>query len=92
METELKCPNCGTPAHAAEAGKKIVCASCGGTFEYVAGEARLQDVGQLDKLQADIEELKQRLPASTPAADPPAADERDLNEDPEIEDDDDEDL
>jgi uncharacterized Zn finger protein (UPF0148 family) len=64
---ELKCPNCGTVGIPG-AGGKVTCATCGGTFSFVAGEAKLTDVGQLDKLQADVEELKQRLPASSPKA------------------------
>jgi uncharacterized Zn finger protein (UPF0148 family) len=91
MATDLKCPNCGTPA-AGEAGSKIVCATCGGTFEFVAGEARLTGVGEVDKLKetvtqhdADIAEIKQRLPGSTPAADPdePAAVDPDDDDDEE---------
>jgi len=88
MATELKCPNCGTPAIPKDGGD-CVCATCGGTFTFKAGEARLKNVGELDKLQADVDELKQRLPASTPAQDEPPAEELG---DEEQEDDDDEDL
>lgn len=63
---ELKCPNCGIVAIPKDDGT-LVCATCGGTFTFTAGEARLGDIGELDKLQADVDELKQRLPASTPA-------------------------
>ncbi|MCU0916907.1 MAG: hypothetical protein MUC88_20455 [Planctomycetes bacterium] len=63
------CPNCGpgTKTHASEKG--TVCEQCGGTFTYVAGEAKLHQIGELDQLRADVEEIKQRLPASSPAAD-----------------------
>jgi uncharacterized Zn finger protein (UPF0148 family) len=87
-EKDFQCPNCGTPAKGV-AGGKIVCVKCGGTFRFEAGEARLNGVVDLDKLQADVEELKQRLPASSPAAEPPA----DPDESEELlDDDDDEDL
>jgi uncharacterized Zn finger protein (UPF0148 family) len=85
MANELKCPNCGTPA-AGKEGVKIVCAQCGGTFEYTAGEAKLTAVGEIDKIRTDVEELKQRLPASTPAAEPAVDPNPDL-EDPDIDDD-----
>lgn len=68
--TELTCPNCGpgTKAHATEKGH--VCETCGGTFTFIAGEPKLAAVGELDKVKADVEELKRRLPASSPAAEP----------------------
>jgi uncharacterized Zn finger protein (UPF0148 family) len=89
METELKCPNCGTAAIPRENGD-CVCATCGGTFTFKAGEARLKNAGELDKLQADVDELKQRLPASTPAAnDPPAGEPNEEEVDAEDEDEDD---
>ncbi len=90
MATELKCPNCGSPAAAAEAGKKIVCTSCGGSFVFEQGEAKLAGVGEIDQIKADVEELKKRLPASTPAADPvedPQPDPDQDEEEPEDEDD-----
>lgn len=73
---DLKCPNCGTVAAGSEG--KIVCATCGGTFEFVAGEAKLKDIGEVDRIKktverhdADLAEIKQRLPASSPALQPP---------------------
>lgn len=69
-EKEFSCPNCGPGTKVHQSEKGTVCETCGGTFTYVAGEAKLQDIGELDKVKADVEELKQRLPASTPAADP----------------------
>lgn len=71
MAMELKCPNCGTAAAGAKAGTRIVCVTCGGTFEYIADEAKLKDIGVIDQLQADMEELKKRMPVSTPGAEPP---------------------
>lgn len=92
MATELKCPNCGTPAVGFEDGK-VVCVHCGGTFTFVEGEARLAGVGEYDQLKetveshaADIDELKQRLPASVPADAP------DEDEEPDGEGDDQDDL
>jgi len=97
METELKCPNCGTPAAAGSKGR-IVCTSCGGTFEFAAGEHKLVGVGDFDKLAKDVEDLKAKVAA--PPADPvkPAADDDDTDgdstldpyreDDPELEDDD----
>ena len=69
-DQEYKCPNCGpgTKTHASDKGH--VCETCGGTFTYVAGEAKLAAVGEVDQLKADVKELQQRLPASSPAAEP----------------------
>lgn len=96
MATELKCPNCGTAA-TGEPGVKIVCTRCGGTFEFVAGEAKLKGVGEVDRLKetveqhdVDLREIKERLPASASAADPPE-DELDVATD-EDEDDEEDDL
>ena len=59
--SELVCPSCGpgTKCHAGEGGKTI-CEACGGSFSFVAGEAKLKDVGELDKIKADVEDLKVR--------------------------------
>jgi uncharacterized Zn finger protein (UPF0148 family) len=57
-QKELKCPNCGLAAIPKENGAKIVCGTCGGTFTYIAGEAKLQDVGELDRLKSDVDQLK----------------------------------
>lgn len=90
---ELKCPNCGEPAAAGDAGKTIVCAKCGGRFKFISGEAKLQSVSDFDRLRADIEELKQRLPASVPAKETPADPPEDPDDDLDVEGgDDDEDL
>jgi len=48
-----------------------VCSTCGGTFVFHQGEAKLKGMEEFDKLRADVDELKQRLPASTPAAPQP---------------------
>jgi len=90
------CPNCGpgTQTHTSEKGH--VCEKCGGTFTFIAGEAKLAAVGEIDQLKADVEEIKQRLPASVPAAVPPEDPENDQTEDPEaecgVEDEDEEDV
>jgi len=95
MADELKCPNCATPAASGSEGK-IVCATCGGTFEFHAGEAKLKSIGEIDQIKADVEELKQRLPASSPAQPPeepsdtpdsPFDDDPDIGDDEEDEDD-----
>ena len=57
-QKELHCPNCGLAAIPKENGAKIVCGTCGGTFTYIAGEAKLQDVGALDRLISDVDQLK----------------------------------
>lgn len=81
------CPNCGpgTKTHGGEKG--TICEQCGGTFTYVAGEPKLAAVGELDRVKADVEELKKRLPAAGLAALPSAG--PDDPEDGEEEDDDD---
>jgi hypothetical protein len=84
-EREFRCPNCNTPAKGTP-GQKVYCASCGGVFRYDAGEAKLDKTVDFDKLQADVEELKARLPASRPAADP-----CELSDDDDVDDDDDDD-
>lgn len=60
MATELKCPNCGMAAAAGAKGR-IVCAGCGGTFEFVEGEHRLAGIGQFDKLTEQMKGLNERL-------------------------------
>jgi hypothetical protein len=70
-----------------------VCSHCGGSFTWKAGEAKLTQVGEFDAIKADVEELKQRLPASTPAGETPADPSPPVEEDVEVEDEDeDEDL
>ena len=73
---ELICPNCGpgTKCHDKEGGG-LVCETCGGTFRYEAGEAKLQDVGELDRLKestaknaAEIEAIKSVLPTAVPTS------------------------
>jgi len=56
----------------------FACPSCGGSFTFKAGEAKLTGVGELDELRnkvashdADLVELKKALPASRPGAQPP---------------------
>jgi ribosomal protein L37AE/L43A len=97
-QKELMCPNCGTKALSKERGAKIVCTACGGTFSYVAGEAKLQAVGELDKLTNDVEQLKAGqaelaakvgMPAP-PTEQPPAHDELEERTDWQEEDEDDE--
>jgi len=95
MEQELKCPNCGTAAAAGSAGK-IVCSSCGGTFEFVAGEHKLAGVGDFDKLKSDVEDLKAKVAAPPLDSMPPVGPDPghvgdDGDEDDEIEDDEDDD-
>lgn len=93
QQKELICPNCGpgTKTHAGQ-GDKVICETCGGTFIFVAGEAKLKDFGELDKIKADVEELKKRLPASSPAAPPAAEPDKDPESEDDPEDDNDEDL
>jgi uncharacterized Zn finger protein (UPF0148 family) len=62
MAKELKCPNCGAAAVPKEDGS-LVCPTCGGTFTFKEGEARLAKAGEFDQVKADIEELKKRVPA-----------------------------
>jgi hypothetical protein len=56
-EKEVKCPNCGTPTHA-KPGEPIVCATCGGTFTFTAGETKLADVGEFDQLKKKVGDLE----------------------------------
>lgn len=58
-EKELICPNCGpgTKCHAKDGGG-LVCEACGGTFTWTAGEPTLTDVGELERLKGDVEQLK----------------------------------
>ncbi len=95
QEKAWMCPNCGPGTKTHTTAKGHVCETCGGTFTFVAGEAKLQEIGELDKVKADVEELKQRLPASVPAA-IPTAEEINDGQPPEPDDveeeDDDEDL
>ena len=88
-QKELHCPNCGLAAIPKENGAKIVCGTCGGTFTYVAGEAKLQDVGELDRLKSEVDQLKAGqeelqktlgAPAPADAESEPAADEEDDDE------------
>jgi len=89
-EKELICPSCGpgTKCHGKEGGG-LVCETCGGTFRYEAGEAKLQDVGELERLTQDVEDLKAKVGEQQPPAVESPADtaERDPDEE-----DDDEDL
>jgi uncharacterized Zn finger protein (UPF0148 family) len=72
-EKELSCPSCGpgTKTHAGEDGK-IICENCGGTFVFETGEAKLKDVGQLERLRQDVEDLKAQVKAGreVPTEDP----------------------
>jgi hypothetical protein len=88
-EKELQCPNCGpgTKTHQSEQG--TVCEQCGGTFTFAAGEAKVKEVGRLDQLEADLQEIKERLPASTPAAQPEP--DPDPENEPSVDDDEEED-
>jgi ribosomal protein S27AE len=96
MAKQWTCPNCGPGTVTHETEKGIVCEKCGGTFVFTAGEAKLTDVGKLDRLEADVADLKKRLSASSPAALPPEDAENDGTGDPEDEcgaqDEDEEDL
>ncbi len=60
-KTELKCPNCGSPALAKEGGK-YVCTNieCGATFTFQEGEARLTAVGEYEALRKDVDHIKSR--------------------------------
>ena len=69
---DRKCPKLRSGGIAG-ANDTYACPSCGGTFSFQGGEPKLTAVGELDKLKdamsetrADLEELKQRLPASVP--------------------------
>jgi hypothetical protein len=79
---ELSCPSCGpgTKCHAGESGK-VICENCGGTFEYEAGEAKLKDVGQLERVTKDVDDLKEQVRAlrKAPTTDP---DRETLDQDP----------
>jgi hypothetical protein len=94
-EKELICPNCGpgTKTHAG-AGDKIVCEQCGGSFVFVAGEAKLKQMGELDQIKttlADHEAAIKGLQGQPPV--PPRPDDPEDGEDEELsEDEDDEDL
>lgn len=93
--SDRKCPNCGSVG-VAGTDDSFACPSCGGSFTFTAGEAKLKAVGELDELRdkvkahdADLAELKKTLPASSPAADP------EISEDPadeDLDEDDEEDL
>lgn len=94
---DLKCPNCGCPCASGDGGK-AVCAQCGGSFVWNGPEAKLVGVGEIDELKetvdkqgADLEELKKRLPASSPAAAAPE-ETGDTDDRDDVEDDDEEDL
>lgn len=74
--SDRKCPNCGAVG-VPGANDSYACPACGGSFAFKAGEAKLTDVGELDRLKekldkhdVDLDELKKRLPASSPAAVP----------------------
>jgi uncharacterized Zn finger protein (UPF0148 family) len=94
--SDRKCPNCGTVGIPGK-DDSYACPSCGGTFTFEAGEAKLQTVGELDELRdkvkahdADIAEFRKVLPASSPAADPEEP--TDPDDESDEEDDDEEDL
>ena len=91
-EKELICPNCGpgTKCHAKEGGG-LVCETCGGTFRYEAGEAKLKDIGELERLTRDVEDLKDKL-AGTPEAPADESPADTAERDPDAEDDEEEDL
>jgi hypothetical protein len=73
---------------------KIVCEQCGGSFVFVAGEAKLKQVGELDQIKttlADHEAAIKGLQGQPPV--PPRPDDPEDGEDEELsEDEDDEDL
>lgn len=73
MSEDLKCPNCGGATIDGGAGKRV-CGTCGGSFTFVAGEAKLTSVGELEKIKGSvekherqIEEIRKQLPGPTPA-------------------------
>ena len=68
QDVTKSCPNCGPGTKVHKGEKGYTCETCGGTFTFVVGEPKLAVVGELDRVKADVEELKQRLPASTPMA------------------------
>lgn len=56
---ELQCPNCGAAGKVhAKGDGDLVCETCGGSFSWKAGEPKLKDVGELDKLKADVDEIR----------------------------------
>ncbi len=60
MGTELQCPSCGPAGKVhAKADGGLACEVCGGTFVFQAGEAKLKDVGELDRVKGDVEQLKE---------------------------------
>jgi len=69
---DLKCPCCGTPGVPGEGGK-VVCSQCGGTYTFIAGEAKLTGVAEFDQLKktvesqaAELDALKKQLGQGTP--------------------------
>ncbi len=67
---KVKCPSCGTAAEQTAPGEKIVCAGCGGSFTFVAGETKLAGVGEFDELKAEVGDLKaiESIKAHAPTA------------------------
>jgi len=84
---DLKCPGCGAKSVAGQDGRRI-CPECGGSFEFVAGEAKLAGVAEFDQLKktvddqaAEISALKEQLGQAEPAAEPPTEPETDDEDD-----------
>jgi uncharacterized Zn finger protein (UPF0148 family) len=98
--SDRKCPNCGAVG-VPGTGDRFTCTTCGGTFTFVAGEAKLTAVGEIDRIKEtvaqqgnELEELKKRLPAASPGQQPPEdpSDNPDAPFDDDDDDDDEEDL
>jgi len=57
MAKELKCPNCGAGAVEKEGGG-LVCPACGGTFTFREGEARLEGIGEYERLKGKVDQIE----------------------------------
>lgn len=91
-EKAVWCPNCGTHLKG-KPDEKIVCDTCGGSFTFVAGEAKLTGVGEFDQLKTKVgeleagqAELRQQLgqpaqPPADPQQEPPVTEDDEDEED-----------
>jgi hypothetical protein len=103
MASDLQCPSCGPAGkiHPKQDGS-MACEVCGGTFVFQAGEAKLKDIGELDRLKTDVEDIKGSVSRLAEKLgdhrEPPRTEEdltdlqQQLGDDPVVEDDDDEDY
>jgi len=87
---ELHCPNCGTGGTPDSKGR-VICSQCGGRFRFVAGEAKLDGVGEFDKLQKRVDDLEARLAERKPPKPDETPDPADPDDDDDLDDDDDDD-